>query len=245
MGIVESFSGLLDKMKSKPSAGGGKAPDRAVLIEKIRALDLFRDLPQHNLEEMLAHMETIQVKAGETIIREGDEGDFYYLLMTGGVRVTRRKPGEPQPVLLAELAEPVGFGEEALISNAKRNATVSVTVDSTLMRLSKDSFNDFVKEGLVAWLSPKEALARVMDGARWLDVRDRASAHDAHLHGALLIPLEELREHMAELAHGTLHVVYCENGRLSATAAFLMRQRGLSAAVLRGGLKSLRNAGVV
>ena len=77
-----------------------------------------------------------------------------------------------------------------------------------------------------------------------MDCRDAAESADSHLHGAITVPLEDLRDRVGELNTETLYVCYCENGRQSSTAAFLLSQRGLNAGVLRGGLQGLRRAGV-
>jgi rhodanese-related sulfurtransferase len=158
--------------------------------------------------------------------------------------VTRQVQPDAAPQVVAELTAPMGFGEEALISNAKRNATITMKVGGTVMRLSKDAFNDYVKDPLVLWLSPKEAQDKAAQGAKWIDVRDPDEARQAHLHGALSIPLAELRDRVSELSKDTLYVCYCQNGRLSSTAAFLLRLRGFNVGVLRGGLQSLQRAGV-
>jgi rhodanese-related sulfurtransferase len=218
------------------------AVDKSVLIDKIRQSDLFKDLPPDNLEEMFSRMETVKVKSGETIIREGEEGDYYYLLASGAATVTRRVGASENPQVVAELSEPTGFGEEALISKAKRNATITMTSAGAVMRLSKDAFDEYVKEPLVTWISPKEAQDKVGAGAQWIDVRE--GEHEKHLHGALSIPLSQIRERSSELKNDASYICYCDNGRQSSTAAFLLRQRGLNVGVLRGGVQALTRAGL-
>ncbi len=45
------------------------------------------------------------------------------------------------------------FGEEALLSDAKRNANVTMETNGALMRLSKDDFNELLKEPMLSWLT--------------------------------------------------------------------------------------------
>jgi len=222
-------------------AGGSEPsrPDNAALMAKIRQSELFRDLPAKNIEEMFSKMETVKVKAGDTIVEQGAEGDYYYLLVSGKAQVMK-SGGDGVPRVVAELDEPVGFGEEALISNAKRNATVKMTTNGIVMRLSKDAFDDFVKEPLVTWFSALEAQDKVTNGARWIDVREPEEAKQGHLHGALFIPLSGIRTRMNELDKSIIYICYCQNGRLSSTAAFLLRQHGYNVGVLRGGLQVLK-----
>lgn len=238
--------GMLSKLFGK----GGTGPTviqgvpKTVLLDQIRKNDLFKDIPPENLEQVFGHMEAIEAAKGDAIIRDGEEGDYYYLLVKGTATVARRLQPDSQPQVVATLTEPTGFGEEALISNAKRNATITMTSDGTVMRLSKDAFNEYVRDPLVTWLAPKVAQDKVAQGARWVDVRDSGEASQGHLHGALSMPMAELRDRMSELDKSTLYICYCQNARLSSTAAFLLRQRGFNVGVLRGGLQSLQRAGV-
>jgi rhodanese-related sulfurtransferase len=236
------LSKLFGKKDSGPTVIKGVA--KSVLLDKIKQSELFKNLPSENLEQVFAHMETVEIREGDTVIREGDEGDYYYLLVKGAASVTRRLHPEGKPQVVAQLTEPTGFGEEALISNAKRNATITMATDGTVMRLSKDAFNDYVKEPLITWISPKDAQDKVAKGAKWIDVRDPEDVRQSHLHGSLSIPMADLRNRMGDLDKNTLYVCYCQNGRLSSTAAFLLRQRGFNVGALRGGLQSLQRAGV-
>ncbi len=222
---------------------GIKPPPKEVLLDKIKQTDIFRDIPPENLEQMYAHMETVVNKKGDAVVREGEEGDYYYLLVTGSAEVSR-KGSDGRSQVVVTLQAPAAFGEEALISNAKRNATVTMISDGTLMRLSKDVFSEYVKDPLVTWFSPAEAQAKVAQGARWLDVRDESEAKQSHFHGAITIPLSDIRARMGELDKSVLYICYCLNGRQSSTAAFLLRQRGYNVGVLRGGIQALQRAGL-
>ncbi len=64
--------------------------------------------------------------------------------------VTRETPMNRSGLKLAELGVGDTFGEEALISEAKRNATVSMLTDGVLMRLNKQDFRDLMNEPLVS-----------------------------------------------------------------------------------------------
>ncbi|MFO7870513.1 MAG: cyclic nucleotide-binding domain-containing protein [Kiritimatiellia bacterium] len=244
MAIWDGLLRILQGGKEEKPDERAKPVDKALLAEKVRETDLFRDLPDDNLDKMFDHMEKVPMKKGETVIREGDEGDYYYLLAQGTAKVLRRGPGQSEQQVVAELTEPTAFGEEALISNAKRNATVTMTSPGEVMRLSKDAFNDYVKEPVITWFSPSDAQRKIQEGARWIDVRPPDETRESHLPNALLIPMGELRDRAGELDKEKTCICYCSNGRLSSTASFLLRQRGYDAGVLRGGLKSLREAGV-
>jgi len=225
---------------------GGNAPkvDTAALAEKIRSNDLFKTLPEPSVGGIVAHMESMPVSAGDAIINEGDEGEYYYFIINGEAEVVRTaQTGKPRVV--AQLRGGDGFGEEALISNAKRNATVRMKTGGQLIRLSRNTFNDFIKETIVNWLSPTESQRKVNEGAKWVDAREYSGGAVSRLKGSISAPLSKLREAMGGLAKDVFYVCYCENGRMSSTAAFLLVRHGFKAGVLRGGLQGLRRAGLI
>ena len=92
------------------------------------------------------------------MIKQGDEGDFFYVITDGRCAVTRETPLNKDGIKLAELKSGDTFGEEALISEAKRNATVSMLTDGSLMRLGKDHFNKLLNEPMLDWVNYEEAL---------------------------------------------------------------------------------------
>src|SRR5260221_13694111 len=95
----------------------------------------FSRLPPAHINELLCRFERINVKKGDAVIREGAEGDFYFVIETGRCRIERMIGGVS--MLLAELKSGDAFGEEALVSEAKRNATVTMKTDGVLLRLSR------------------------------------------------------------------------------------------------------------
>jgi rhodanese-related sulfurtransferase len=89
-------------------------------------------------------------------------------------------------------------------------------------------------------LSLKEARSAVKEGARWIDVREKKDGGGDLYPQALSVPISTLRDRLSELDVSQLNICICGNGRLSAAAAFILRQRGYRVAVLEGGLQSMR-----
>lgn len=75
---------------------------------------------------------------GRMVIRQGEEGDKFYIIESGRAEVTVATDGGPEVV--NRLGPGDFFGEQALISQAPRNATVTVVTDAELLTLSKDLF---------------------------------------------------------------------------------------------------------
>lgn len=202
---------------------------------------VFATMPPANIERLLGRFQRIPVKRGEQIIRQGDPGDYYYLIERGRCAVTREVAGAR--VDLAELREGDSFGEEALVADTARNATVTMKTDGVLLRLDKADFMELLREPLLQRLSPEEAQQRVAAGAKWLDVRFPAEYQCDGLPGAINVPVNEIRHAVAGLDAAREYIVYCQTGRRSSAAAFLLSQRGLHAHLLEGGLKALLASG--
>ena len=201
----------------------------------MRQVMAFRNLPPANLRTLLDRMETVNVRAGEVVVKQGEPGDFYYVLTDGKARVT-------QSVELAKLKGGDSFGEEALLSGVPRNATVTMLENGQLMRLSKQDFDSLLKEPMLKRLSADEAQQQIKQGACWLDVRYAKEYSHQRLPGAINIPLHELRSRLDELETSTPYICYCNTGRRSSAAAFLLSQKGFRASVLNGGIQIMNSA---
>lgn len=199
----------------------------------------FSRVPPGNLHVLFGRFEPLPVSAGQEVIRQGDTGDFYYLIRQGKAQVTRAG-SHNRRVELAVLEAGEGFGEEALISGDPRNASVTMLGDGLLMRLAAKDFNDQLREPLVQQVSAVEAAALIREkGARLIDVRLEDEFRYGTLKGAINIPLYLLRIKANSLARDHIHIMFCQTGRRGGTAAFLLAQRGFDVRVLRGGLASL------
>jgi rhodanese-related sulfurtransferase len=196
----------------------------------------FAQLPAAHIDELLKRFERIKTARGDLVIREGNEGDYYYVVESGRFQVERLVGGAK--LVLAELKSGDAFGEEALVSEAKRNATVVSLGEGVLLRLDRLHFNELLREPLLRRLGFEDAAARVRAGALWLDVRYPSEYQYDKLPGAINVPLAEVRNMFAVLDRSKEYVAYCQSGRRSAAAAFLFAQRGFKVWVLEGGLKA-------
>lgn len=207
--------------------------------------EIFHRIPPSNIQQVFMKMEPFPCKAGEVIIRQGDEGDYYYFIKQGRASVTHNtRTGKA--IKLAELDAGHGFGEEALISDNKRNANVTMLTDGALMRMGKDDFNALLKAPVLHNLNYQEAQQMVAaNKAEWLDVRLESEYRNIHIPGALNIPLYLLRIKAATLNRDKTYIVYCDTGRRSSSAAYLLNERGYDACYLQGGLRSLEKEELV
>lgn len=198
----------------------------------------FHRIPPANIQAVLMRMENISRKAGDVIIKQGDEGDYFYIVTAGKCVVTRETPTNKAGIKLAELGTGDGFGEEALISDAKRNATITMLTDGSLVRLAKDDFKKLLNEPMQKWVSMDEGKKVVAGGGQWLDVRLPSEFENQHQDAAINIPLYFIRLKLDTLDPKKKYVVYCDTGRRSSAGAYILSERGFDVYVLKGGTQA-------
>jgi CRP-like cAMP-binding protein/rhodanese-related sulfurtransferase len=196
----------------------------------------FHKIPPANIQAIFMRLQQVNYKEGDVVIKQGDEGDFFYVITRGKCVVTRETPLNKEGIRLAELQVGDTFGEEALISEAKRNATVTMEMDGSLMRLGKDDFRKLLNEPMLDWVDAKGAEKIIAEGGQWLDVRLPSEFEAYHNEGAINVPLYFIRLKLKTLDPSIKYVVCCDTGRRSSAGAFILNERGFHTYVLKGGL---------
>jgi len=198
----------------------------------------FHRIPPANIQAIFIRMQQINLSAGDVVIKQGDEGDYFYAIISGSCSVVRETPLNKDGIRLAELGVGDTFGEEALISESKRNATITMITDGSVMRLAKDDFRSLLNEPMLDWVDYAEAKELVAGGAQWLDVRLPSEFESFNEDGALNVPLYFIRLKLNQLDKDKDYIVCCDTGRRSSAGAFILNERGFKTRVLRGGLNT-------
>jgi len=196
----------------------------------------FHKIPPANIQAIFMRMQQINYRNGDVILKQGSEGDYFYVLIRGTALVTRETPLSKEGIKLAELAVGDTFGEEALISDAKRNATVTMQSDGAVMRLGKQDFKKLLNEPMLDWVTMVEAEEIIRGGGQWLDVRLPSEYENQHLDSSLNIPLYFMRLKISTLDQSKKYIVCCDTGRRSSAGAYILSERGYHAYVLKGGI---------
>ncbi|MEZ5446086.1 MAG: cyclic nucleotide-binding domain-containing protein [Gammaproteobacteria bacterium] len=237
---------LLDKLLSLGGEGGAYDDKSGIEVEVIEGADadwvgsllqseLFARVPASNISKLLSTMEAVSYKKGDVVVKQGDAGDYYYLIREGRCEVLRNT-SSGQEVKLAELGVGESFGEEALVSDSRRNATVRMLSAGTLLRLTKDDFVNLIKNPLISTVNYEQGCDQVSKaGAVWLDVRFRDEHAAGSIPGSMNVPLSMLRAQAAKLDHDKHYIAYCDTGSRSSVAAFVLTERGFEASYLEGG----------
>ena len=206
-------------------------------MTKMLQSELFSRVPAANIQRIFASLQEVPFKAGETVVSQDEPGDFYYIIQQGRCEVTRTAATGKMPIKLAELVAGDSFGEEALVSDALRNATVSMLTDGSLMRLTKEDFVELIRSPLLSEVSLDEGRQLVnTEGAIWVDVRFPEEHASGAIAGSVNQPLNTLRMHAERLDRDKTYIVFCDSGARSSSAAFLLSERGFDVHCLAGGL---------
>ena len=113
-------------------------------IEFMKRIHLFYRLEEDHFDSVAAKIQEKSFEPGEVIIRQGQEGDRFFMIYSGSVNVTRLKNRGGQT--LAKLVPGDYFGEESLLNHRRRNATVTAIDKTVLLTLSREDFNQLLKK---------------------------------------------------------------------------------------------------
>jgi CRP/FNR family cyclic AMP-dependent transcriptional regulator len=107
-------------------------------VEMLRRVPLFEDLGSRELGEVAALVDEVDVPSGKVLFREGQRGEEFFVIVSGGVHVER------QGRELATLGPGQWAGEIALVDGGPRTATGTTTSDARLLVLGHREFNSLL-----------------------------------------------------------------------------------------------------
>lgn len=187
---------------------------------------LFAGLPATNIQRIFGRMERFEVRADQIVIRQGQPGDYYYVIESGYCEVTREIAGGRREIHLSDLGPGHAFGEAALVSGRPRDATVTMLSDGCLMRMAAADFDELIRQPLLPPLSVAQAIDAARDGACWLDVRYPEEYARETLRHSRNLPLTVLRLQSQRLPRDTRYIVGADDPGQAAVGAFLLIERG-------------------
>jgi CRP-like cAMP-binding protein len=190
---------------------------------------LANHLPAMVIQQLLACLQSRDVARGETIVRRGEPGEALYLL-TRGVALVHTDPEGAFGGRDFSLIPGDYFGEESLVAETVRNATVVMEADGTVAQLDRNAFDELIRPHLI----PQLAVDAVAGGELLLDVRFPVEFRRRAREGSRNLPISVLRASLQELSAERRILVTPEGGRRSELAVFLLRQAGFDAWLLQG-----------
>ena len=122
-----------------------KREESAAILSRLAKVELVRSLPPEDMEDVLLCVLPMHVRAGETIFRQGDQGDALYLIDEGAIDIlTNNASTQGGGSALAHLGQGQSFGEMALLTGEPRTASAIAVSDSSLLRIDKVHFDELL-----------------------------------------------------------------------------------------------------
>jgi CRP-like cAMP-binding protein len=169
----------------------GALDEAATFPEKVPPIPLFSLLAPHIFADVIRLVLLRRCTDATAVIREGEQGESFFVIARGHVRVTQHDAlGQERE--LAQLADGSVFGEMALISNSPRTATVTTAGATDLLEFNRDTLaaasekiieiatalDRFTRDRLVQNILATNPLFRPFDRAQRLELLKRFSAHE-------------------------------------------------------------------
>jgi small-conductance mechanosensitive channel/CRP-like cAMP-binding protein len=135
-----------------------KIPVSERVLDRLRQVEFLEPLSNEELEQLAKRTKLHGYYTNETIIRQGDEGDSFFLLDEGEVIVYVSKDGREEEV--ARLHPPAPLGEMALLTGERRSATVKAATPVRLLVIDRESFKSTIVGNPNLALAMSDILAR-------------------------------------------------------------------------------------
>lgn len=151
---------------------------------------IFQRLPAMNLQQVIMSLQEIKLNKGEVLFRQGDIGDYYYLVREGRCTLSRKATERAKEIILTELGENETFGEDALLSGEPRSMTITAATDMVLSRIDKERFIKLIKTPALKYITyPKLLEEQAKDTAPLiLDIRPVNKYNETHIEGSRNLP---------------------------------------------------------
>lgn len=110
------------------------------LEDVLAMVPLFRGLTRKHLKWLAGYCDVADFMAGHTIVKQGGQGDAFYVVLTGQATLTQ------DDRFLGRLLPGDHFGEIAVIDGGPRTATITSETPMTLLILSRTNFRKAMKD---------------------------------------------------------------------------------------------------
>jgi CRP-like cAMP-binding protein len=232
--LVTTWSQLAEDIEEQdPDFDESEDSDALDWMDALLNSPLFMRIPPANIQKLLARFKERDVKIGEIIVQEEAQGEEFYVIKNGRAIVTQGD-GHKEKVLAA-IQTGDCFGEDALIAESVRNATVTMASNGSLMVLDKVDFDELLKRPVIKSISMEELYIQMDEGDSGtvlIDVRRPQEFRHDPLKNSENVPLNHIREKLKHMNHDFQYVVYCDGGRRSEVAAYIMTESGFNAVCL-------------
>jgi small-conductance mechanosensitive channel/CRP-like cAMP-binding protein len=128
------------------------------IVKALSRIEIFHPLSKEELTATASNLREQIFASGEVLVRQGEEGDTFYIIRNGKVAVSVADD-EGRSTVVAHLTKGAFFGEMSLLTGEKRTATITAEVDTKVLALSKAIFAEVLETNVQV----AEALAKVLE----------------------------------------------------------------------------------
>jgi CRP/FNR family transcriptional regulator, cyclic AMP receptor protein len=186
------------------------------MLHLLSSFSFFRTIDQTNLNSVIQYFKLQNYKKSEIILRKGDPGGFFYIVVSGQVEILN-----DAAIPISSLKRGEVFGEMSLICEENVGATVQASSDSQLLAIGHKHFNTILQKYPALQMYFTRLLARRLTDSNKIRSDDYASGMIGKLEE---IPPEALFQTLnANHKTGILTITQLQKG----TARFSFRQGAL------------------
>jgi CRP-like cAMP-binding protein len=109
-------------------------------VTELARIGLLASLPGETLHKLADRMRREEVAAGTVVLREGEPGDRFYVLLSGIAGVSQSSLGGRSILRAGEF-----FGEVALAMNVPRTATITAMTPCVIASCDRKTFDDLLR----------------------------------------------------------------------------------------------------
>jgi signal transduction histidine kinase len=192
-------------------------------LQDLRKSPLFQGLSDEELQQLMDMAESVTLRAGETLIKQGELGDSAYVLISGDFEVQKQSG---QSLIKIDVRNPGDVvGEMALLSRGPRNATLIAKTDGEVLRIPQEAFEKLLLSSTTAamailhWvmarLTQNESLLHQQEKMAALGTMSAGLAHELNNPAAAAqrsaSQLREIQSKWLSLTHQIERVAFDEN----------------------------------
>lgn len=228
--LAWSESGNEESTDTKDEHAEFEAAEEGDWMSSLLQSPFFNKIPPGNIRQLFLRFKSQKVTADEIVIKEGERGEFFYVLEVGSAKVL-----DKQGNILAALRPGDYFGEEALVGDTTRNATIKMLTAGKLMCLEKNDFLTLLQEPVRRFITYEELTKNLATQNRYqiIDVRLPLERRFQSVPNSVNIPLSQLRKSLPSLDQSQVYVVTDDAGRRADVAAQLLNQAGYETLILQ------------
>jgi len=189
---------------------------RIRLSDTVRNIFLFRSLDLEQVGEVLDAMFEKCVDVGDCVIKQGDDGDYFYVIESGCFDIFVSKDGG-EPHKVGQYENSGSFGELALMYNQPRAATIKATTRGSLWAMERNTFRRILLKSACKKRKMYESLLERVPMLKTLEKYERLNLADAlvprpHKDGELIIQQGESADGMYFVEEGEASITMVTNG---------------------------------